>query len=259
MKRRGGFTLYELLLAFAMALVLIAAVHGLLREQRRFAAWEATSADTHDASRILWTLLTADIDDAVPAAGDILLPAPDSLALRTFVNLGFACIASSSPGVLGVAWSDGAEWTLDDSLMVYTTSGWRVIKPTALLPNPPVGCGTFSVQADEMFAFLSLANGVTIPIGAPVRAFHWRSYHVTNMGSERWLARTERDATELLVGPLTIDGLRFGFVDADGAATSSASTAAALNLVAQLDRTPVSYAWSSVRDTLRMSIRVQNR
>lgn len=258
MRGRAGLTVVELLVALVMALALVAAVHGLLLQQRRFSAWETHAAGTHDDKRILWTLLSADVLDAVPAAGDLALAAPDSLVLRAFVGLGFACSVSTNPGVLAVAWSDGVDWTPDDSLMVHTTGGWRALKPLGELSPLPVGCGTFSVHADHIYTLLDLV-GDAIPVGAPVRVFRRRAYHIARVGNESWVARTDGGATDLLVGPLAADGLRFGFVNAGGAPTSAATDAAGIDVVAVLDRAPAPSAWFAGRDTMRLTIPVRNR
>lgn len=257
MRRRRGFTLVELLITLAMVGVLAAAAQRLLSEQRRFSTWTSDTADTHDARRILWTLLSADVEDAVATAGDLALPGADSLAVRTFVGLGYACAVSTNPGLLAVAWSDGAGWTPGDSLMVYASNGWRALAPVAELPALPVRCGTFGVNADHIYGLLDIV-GDAIPVGAPVRVFRWRTYHVAASASKRWIARSDRMSTEMLVGPLAGDGLQFQFVNAAGGATDVAS-AMALRVVATLDRSPVPYSWSSGRDTVRLLLRLRNQ
>lgn len=256
---RSGFTLIELLVSLTIAFVLMASFWGLLLQQVRFSAWEMNAADTHDAQRILWTLLSRDVADAVPASGDLMLSAPDSLALRDFTDLGFACAVSANPSVLSVAWSEGVGWTSGDSLMVYTSGGWKTLVPTSEVPiDLALPCGTFTIPADRRYLFLNLVGDVIL-VGAPVRVFRWRSYHMTTIGSERRLARSEGGVTESLVGPLAEDGLRFDFVTADGTTTSTPESATWVSLVAALERPPGPFPWSSRRDTVRLSIPLRNR
>lgn len=257
MRRRPGFTLAELLVTLAMVVVLAAAAQRLLSEQRRFSAWETNTADTHGATRVLWTLLSADLGDAVSGAGDLVLSGTDSLAVRTFVGLGYACAVSTNPGLLAVAWSDGVAWAPGDSLMVHASNGWRAVQPAAELDTLLAQCGTFAVGADHMYALLHIV-GDAIPVGAPVRVFRWRRYHVAANANDRWIARSDGLSTEMLVGPLAADGLRFELVDSAGE-TTDVARASALRVVATLDRSPVPYASSTGRDTMRLLIRLRNQ
>lgn len=256
---RSGFTVIELLVSLTIAFVLMTAFWGLLLQQVRFSAWETNVADTHDAKRIMWTLLSKDIANAVPVAGDLMLPAPDSFALRDFTDLGFACAVSANPSILSVAWSEGVGWTSDDSLMVGTSGGWTSLVPSSEL-SVDVGlpCGTLTVPADRRYLLLNLVGDVIL-VGSPVRVFRWRVYHMTTIGGERWLARSEGGSTESLVGPLAEDGLRFDFVTAAGTTTSAPENATWVSLVAVLERPSGPFPWSSRRDTVRLSIPLRNR
>lgn len=258
-RRRSGFTIVELLVALTVAFVLIAAVYRLLLQQVRFSAWEATVSDTHDAGRVLRTVLSRDIAGAVPAVGDLDVAAPDSFALRAFTDLGFVCALSATPGLLSVAWSDRVGWTANDSLRVYSAGAWRSLMPGSSLPiDLALPCGTFSVPPDYQFLFLTLDIDAT-PVGSPVRLFRWRSYHVTNVGGEAWVARSDVVSTEPLIGPLAEDGLNFAFLDAAGETTSQVANAAALSVVAVLERAPGPYFWSDRADTLRLFLPLRNR
>lgn len=256
---RWGFTLVELLVALTVAFVLMAGVHRLLLQQVRFSAWETTTSDTHDAARVLRAVLSRDIGGAVPEAGDIDVAAPDSLAIRAFSDLGFVCAVSAGTGLLSVAWSDKVGWTPDDSLRVYSSGSWRSLMPGSSVPvDLGLPCGTFSVPPDYQYLFLTLDLD-TMPVGSPVRLFRWRSFHVTDVGGEAWVARSDAVSMEPLVGPLVENGLRFAYLDAEGAETPGVADATALSVVAVLERPPGPYPWSNRADTLRVLVPLQNR
>lgn len=251
---RPGFTLIEVLVALAIAGLVAAALHSLMLQHRRFYSHVEAGALNHDVLRVAWAVLTADLREADPGAGDVALLAPDSLRVRSPVGFGIAC--ATHPATERVAlleargrWEPGA-----DSVLVHGTSGWRVARVLARdPPGPPLACPYGSGTE----AVLELEGGTAdLRAGDPLRAFRSRTYHATAEDGESWLARSDQGGTEILAGPLLANGLRFRLLDAAGAPTTDLASAERVEFVAQSE-SPLSVGVQR-RSTLSVAVKGRN-
>lgn len=258
---RGGFTLVELLLVAVMGALLVVVLHRMHVQQRRFAHWEDRVVQDHDAFRVASSILGSDLREVVAPEGDVTLHTADSLSVRAPLGFALTCSVRENPAAIGLTQAQGRMWTGEgDSLLVYTTAGWRALAPTGELKSAPkvLQCPFGEATPDHLY---TLAKGAadSIPVGAPIRVFRRHTYHVGMNRGTQWLARTDVDGSQMLVGPTTGDGVRFRLVDRSGAATAKLADVVAVELRLILPLVPLSKESSSTADTLTLLFQGRNR
>ncbi len=257
-RRRGGFTLAEVLVFFVLATLVAGGLYQVLLFQQRAYRRERATVARHDALRLASSVLAANLMEVSGRGGDLGDLGPNSLALRSPVGFGIVCDVDSTNNVLGLFDVMGRmSATLGDSLLVYHPGGWRVRGLVLNSSTPALSCPYKSGPSVQLSVRVDgSVNGV--PVGAPVRAFHRYVYRLDQSGGSWWLARDDGSGdADLLAGPFSGDGsgLAFAYFDSTGAATSDSSRVARVDLalVAENDR-PVAR-----RDTLTTSVRPRNQ
>lgn len=259
--RRGGFTLVELLLVAVMGALLVVVLHGLFVQQRRFALWEDQVVRDHDAFRVASSILGADFREIVATEGDVALHATDSMSVRAPLGFALVCSVRANPAAIGLTRAQGSMWTgTGDSLLVYTTGGWRALVPTGEMRNVPgpLRCSIGTESPDHVYS-LDRGAADSIVVGAPVRVYRRHTYHAGLNDGRRWLARTDAQGTQLLVGPTTGEGIRFRLVDESGNATGRLADVTGVELRLLLPLTRVSASSSATEDTLTLVFQGRNR
>lgn len=258
---RGGFTLVEVLIVAVMGALLVGVFHRMHVQQRRFALWESQVVLDHDAFRVASSIFGSDLREVVAPEGDVTLHSPDSLSVRAPVGFAITCSVQGNPATIGLSQAQGGMWTgAGDSLLVYTTAGWRPMVPTGETKNSSrvLQCPFGTTEPDHLYT-LEKGAADSIPVGAPVRVFRRHTYHVGVNQGERWLARTDVDGTQMLVGPTTADGVRFRLLDSTGAATAVMADVVAVEVRLILPLTPVSKTFTATADTLTLVFQGRNR
>lgn len=221
----------EVLVVVVVAGFLAASLHQLYVQHSRFIDWQERVVGANDAFRVAGAILAADLREAVPAAGDVVLPSADRLVVRAPVGLAFVCAVSTSPARVGLERVAGRmPEHAADSLLVYSTTGWRVLGGTV---RETPGQGGLACSGGLPEEQLRLPAGATasVPIGAPVRAFQRHTYRTVQNGGAPWLARADATTTEPLVGPLASSGVRFRLLDEAGAQTAVDSLVAGVEFM----------------------------
>lgn len=251
---RTGFTVVELTVVVVLAGLLAVGLHQVHQNHRGLVAWQSRVTATHDIFRVSNSLLSADLREAVPASGDLLLPEPDSLIVRAPVGLAFVCASSTNPALIALNHVEGrAPTSVGDSILLYTRTGWGAIRVEGV-DTPGQRGIECAIGATEPEAQIRLPSGRAddVPVGAPVRMFRRHTYHVVRNRDESWLARTTADGTEPLVGPLGPGGIRFTLLDGSGSETTELDAATGLELRMIL--------WTSTTpDTVTTLLEVSNR
>lgn len=258
-RRRGGFTLAEMLVFFVLATLVAAGLYQVIEFQQRAYRRERATVARHDALRLASSVLAANLMEASGRGGDLGELGPNSLAVRSPVGFGIVCEVDSTRNVLGLFDVMGRmSASLGDSLLVYHPGGWLVRGLVQLNPSgPALGCPYKSGPSVQLSVHVD--GSVTgVPVGAPVRAFHRYAYRLEQSGNSWWLARDDGNGdADLLAGPFSDDGsgLAFAYFDSTGTTTSDSSRVARVDLmlVAENDR-PVAR-----RDTLTASVRPRNQ
>lgn len=231
-RRRSGFTLTEVLVAAVLLGLVLVGLHRVHLQQRRVTDWQRQVARANDAFRVVSSVFSAQLREGVPSEGDIVLPRPDSADIRAAVGFALVCATRSSPAVIGLDHVAGRLPQADgDSLLVYATSGWRALAVEGEDRPGQRGMSCSHGPSDPEVQYRLAAHSAdSVPVGATVRVFHHERYHVAMGEAGPWLARTDPRGTELLVGPLAPEGLRFRFLDELGAATDLPGEAVAVEV-----------------------------
>lgn len=258
--RRSGFTLTEVLVVLVLGSLVALALNTAQLNYRRIATWSGAVIRDHDAFRVAVSLLSADLREAVYSEGDVVLHADDSLSVRAPMGFSLVCSVRDNPAAIGIQRSEGLTWSAPgDSLLLYTTSGWTAVEPDGTVSGNlrQLACADGSLP-DQAYR---LPRGSTdaVPVGAPVRVFRRHTYHTGLNQNRPWLARTDRNGTEFLVGPLLAGTLRFRLVDAAGGATARVSDATGVEAEFALPLTPVPGQHSATADTFTFVLQGRNR
>lgn len=209
-----GFTLIEVIIALTIASVVAAAIYGALYSQQRFYRKQRTITTTHDALRLASATLMTSLMEAASGDGDFSAIEPDSIGVR--VPVGFAIVCATDPVTRSLGLTDvhgRISATGGDSLLIYNAGNWivRAIDGAATVVLACAYSGGASIQG----AIRVDGPIDTVPIGAPIRAFHRYTYRLVQDGDEWWLARGDGNRTDVLSGPFLGDGTGLGFVYRD--------------------------------------------
>ncbi len=231
MRTRQGFTLAEILVVTVILSLVMMGLNGLYVRQSRFGLWGQRVTASHDAFRVANAVLAAELREARPGDGDVVLASADSIVLRSPVGFAVVCGLRTSPAVLGLNRTMGRMPASGDSLLVHADTGWVMMAPTATeTPGArSVTCAHGGTLPTVQYRFPNRAVDA-VSVGAPIRVFQRHAYHALSDVTGLWLGRTDPDGTEKLVGPLAPGGIRFRFLDADGAATADPVRAVAVEL-----------------------------
>ncbi len=260
-RSKAGFTLVELLVVAVLGSLVVTALYEAHIQQQRFSSWESRVVQDHDAFRVAGSILAGDLRETVASEGDVVLHATDSLSVRAPVGFALVCSVRANPASIGVTRSQGRMWTdAADSLLVYTTGRWRVLEPTDEPTSIPSGmdCPFGEPRPDHLYR-LERGTADSIPVGAPVRVFRRHTYHVGSHRGDRWLARTDADGTEMLVGPIAENGLRFRMLDQRGLETATPADVTGVELQLVLPLAPLSAGSRATADTLVVAFQERNR
>jgi type II secretory pathway pseudopilin PulG len=254
-----GFTLVELTIFLVLAGFIAAGFLQVLRYQQRAYRHERATVARHDALRLAGSVLAADLMEANGTDGDFAALGPDSITVRSPVGFGIICATDPSGKTLGLIDLTGRiSAAADDSVLIYRPDGWLVRAPAEVNPaSSSLTCPYGDGFAPEAILRVAGSSIDSVPVGAPLRAFHSYTYRLVQEGSSWWLARDDGTVAEVLAGPFSGDslGLAFSYFDTSGQPTVDPALVARvdLNMVA------VSGAASARRDTLVASVRPRNQ
>jgi hypothetical protein len=255
-RRSTGFTLVELMIFLVLATLISAGLYQVVRFQQRAYREHRETVARHDALRLASSILTADIIEAGAREGDFAVINRDSLVLRSPTGFAILCDRDPSDRRIAITEVTGAGYaSASDTLLIYHPAGWLIRAIQDVNPSgPALTCPYGGGQAPEMT--LRLDGPVdSVPVGAPVRAFHRHAYGLAQRENSWWLARDDGSSTWALAGPLSADsGIVFAYFDSAGQPTTDPTrvTLVDLRIVAQ---TP----GSGERDTLTISVRPRNQ
>jgi len=258
-RSRRGFTIAEVLVATVLLGLVLGGLHQAHLQQRRFTDWQQRVVTSNDGFRVANSVLSAELREAVIPEGDVVIFAPDSMAVRSPLGFAVVCDRRTNPPIIALSLSmGGMPAQSGDSVLVYTSGGWRALEIVSEQRPDRRGLRCPYGNSTPEFAF-RLDRGATdaIAVGSPVRVFRSYRYHPVQDGGATWLARTDALGTEPLVGPLASNGLRFRLMDSSGQATSSHDEAVGVEL--QLVMQGVGSIAGQFPDTLLMLFQGRNR
>lgn len=239
---RQGASLIEVLLVISLLAIVIAAVYGVLLSQRRYQVAVDRLVTALDAERVAIAVLSTELRNASPSAGDLYAIAEDSVALRSSTGFGYVCaVEGNTVTVRRIFGTFGASHR--DSLLVLV-EGTERGADWAAAGVGGVGGGGRGLCPDGRPADLAahthrLPDGVEP--GAPVRGFRPYVYRLYRSGSGSWWLgqRPRGGRIQPLAGPFSgpnLDGLTFGFQDSTGRSVDEPGRVVQVSIDVRADR-----------------------
>jgi hypothetical protein len=249
---REGFTIVELLLVLLLGTLLLGAVYdSMSRQERAYGMFNAMAATQQD-TRIGMDLLSAELRELSPGAGDLLMATEDSLRIRALRKFGIVCITDKNNKRFGVAKIGATDFAAGDSIAIYVDGDslkakddtWQTtqIQGVASMLNCASTLGLLTgilMPSSELQQVTVVGAGLkfdSIYPGAPVRSYELLTYRVGTVSGDPWVLRVKNDTITPLFGPVApTEGFQLAYFDTLGTQlTSFPLSAAARGSVARI-------------------------
>lgn len=240
-RKRGGFTVVEMLIYMVIAAVVGTAIYKLLISQNRSYVKQRELQDVRGTLRAAANLLAAELRQASSADGDLYAIDSSGFTVRSIVGVGIVCAKHSKQARYGLWGTSGYfDETLADSALVFAQGAqfleddrWSVLSLKRVW-SPAVGGIPNCLWADsstykpDLVVQLDSTGGFSggIEPGSPLRAFRKVEYSLMESDGRWWLGSKVGSAAgfEVLTGPLSAgDGLQLVYYDSTGVATADPS------------------------------------
>jgi prepilin-type N-terminal cleavage/methylation domain-containing protein len=233
LRDQRGMSLIELLITMVAAGVVMAAAYQVLLTNQRLFTVQREQILAHQTVRAGSELLFSELREVSAPEGDLVQTAEQQVELRAMRAFGFVCARNASESRLSIAVQSG-QFDVGQGIAVFVDNDpesvlddeWAV----GGIQNASDNSGDCPDAADagnpiRRITTSGLASGdfSGLRIGAPIRAFETYTYGAYEIGGQWYLARRTGTADPIpMVGPLDGQtGLRFQYLDADGAATTT--------------------------------------
>ena len=232
MRKRGGFTIIELLVVVVLGALVVAATYQvLLTNQRTYTAQNA-QIQSQQTVRAGLDVLFGELRELSRLGGDIQAFGSDSLRVRTLRRFGLVCAVDIPNGRLDVR-KVGTWFEVNDSVVIYaenqqnSATDDRWIKGRVTARDTTVLCGTTPAQRLTIPVVTSAASGSpvdTVRVGSNLRSYVHYTYGLYTIDGAPYLGRKESSGGTpvALVGPLRSGtGLAFRYLDTLNAVTTT--------------------------------------
>jgi hypothetical protein len=242
----GGFSVAELIIYFALALIVVASVYQLLISQNRLYLKQTELQDVRSSLRAAASFLAFELRQTSSLGGDIYSMSANGLTIRSVRGFGIVCGIHGSEPRFGLYSTRGTFGeTSDDSALVYAAGNdgteddqWIASRITDTFTTGG-GVDTCawagSLPSDVTIEVDSAATG-GVYVGAPIRAFQRAEYGMLQAEGRWWLGRKVGSASsyDLLTGPLRSpgdSGLFFIYYDQAGNVTSDSTLVSYVDII----------------------------
>lgn len=248
MRRRGGFTLVETLVALVMVGVLGTALFRLLVGQQRLYRVQAERVALTEALRETTSILAGELRELSSREGDVIAMGTTSLAFEATEGLYVLC-AQPDTGRLDVVVDRSAAFerravTAGDSVFLFAENdpgtrfddGWV----SAAVAGVTVGaaCPGGRASLGIRLAGVPAARLAGVGTGSPVRVFRPTWLLLYRGGDGAWWLGSRQyqpasavwSTTQPVAGPLTADGVAFTYADSAGVVTAAATSVATIGI-----------------------------
>ncbi len=237
MENRKGFTLVELLIVVVLGgLIMAATFRVLVSNQQVYTAQSATVMGQQTVRGAI-ELLGGEIRELSTAAdpflgSDLITMDEDRIRMRVMRKVAVVCGVTDTDPLSVHAAVRGAQFAAGDSVVIHADGMddpaahfWARGEVQSTLSSS-VNCG------DEPSQRILIANPVPgissanqVASGSLIRTFETIEYSTVTLGGEVYLGRgLGSDPLEPVIGPIAATGgLRFGYLDASGTPTTTAS------------------------------------
>ena len=263
---RGGYSIVELLVACVIIPLLLAASYQTLANAYRFYARQLLLVETREATRVAVEVLGSELRAIGPGAGDLYAMAADSVALRSFIGVGFVCKTTATALSLWRA-SGVFNPSPTDSLLVFVEGD-----PTTVDDDRAVSAQIAAVDAGgepdcpgghpaQLRLTVTPAPTGVRP-GSPVRAFRPHVYRLYRGGDGLWWLgqRLRGGVIQPITGPFAppaLGGLELRFLTAAGVPAGDPREVARIGIT--LRSRVTGPAGRPVADSLQLLVAVRNR
>ena len=262
---KRGFTLVELLLVAVIGAVLVSATYQILLSSQRAMTVQTAQLIGQQAVRAGIDVLSSELRELSRAEGDILTMGSDRIEIRAMRAFGLVCNVTGGGTPIRVK-KVGRYFENGDSIMVLAendpdfTSDDTIVSGVVSSINTGQTCtGTDTAQMLAVPALAqAFANGDTVRLGAPVRAFTTYTYGLYTVDGEPYLARNDADGTSPLVGPLSSDGVSFVYLDAFGSVTTTPTAVSRIEVTLRSASNVVDQNGAPISDSLSTTIYLRN-
>lgn len=229
-----GFTLVEMLIGLVLLGIVTTTIYRILTTNQRLSRAQTEQVSLQSAVRTGSLVVANELKEmGINSIGatDIVAMSSNGITYRAMRSTGFACQVTATEVLILrdpffatrniVAWQDGLLLYVEGDPNISTDDSWLV------LPINGVGSGTCG--GAPAIALTTVINTVVTPLlsivtEAPVRTFEIMELDILNSGGQNWLGARSVSAGQVMqpaLGPITANGLEFGYFNAAGAATTN--------------------------------------
>lgn len=295
-RRRSGFTLIELVMVSILAVLVLGGMMSVLVRQQRFYRGTADLLEARSQTRQAAGILPAELRSISPVGGDIIQMGETDLRFRATVGSSILCAISGGEVVLpptnpargNVASNWGVPPAAGDTVLIFNDGpsegaaddSWTAYEIGSSVQTVTGACPTstgLTTAADASKGSLKFAvvGGLdaNITVGSPMRFVRWVRYSLYAAPNGQWyLGYCSPTCTisgrEPIAGPFapalnTSSGIRFTYLDVNGAVTTTPAAVAQVSVLVRADsRSRMSTASFDRRlagDSLRFTVGLRNR
>ncbi|HSG81776.1 MAG TPA: hypothetical protein VLC48_05990 [Gemmatimonadota bacterium] len=262
----------EVLVYFALALIVLASVYQLLISQNRLYVKQAGLQDVRGSLRTAANFLAFELRQTSASGGDIYTMGASGITLRSIQGAGIVCgIHGSAPRFGLYATSGTFDAGSEDSAIVFAAGNdgadddqWMVsgIKDTWTTGGGVDSCDWPGSVGSEITVEMDSAATAGVYIGAPIRAFHRVEYGMYQEDGRWWLGRKIGSASsyDMLIGPLlspSDSGLYLTYYDQAGNLTADSTQVAFVDVLLRgesLRKAPAAGGPEYQADTLTLRV-----
>jgi prepilin-type N-terminal cleavage/methylation domain-containing protein len=235
---RRGFTLVEIVVALALMLIVIGAIHGLLVTSQRLSRAQTAQMNLQVSVRASALLIANElrelngVETGTTGQTDLLSIAATGLTYRAMRGIGFLCQPAAS-GQIRIARSSFSGFRdpqpTRDVAYLFVEGSQDAGVEDAWVPLPIAGVATNSSCPGTLGPAISISTSpsATIagaPMGTPVRTYEIMELRLYQSGRYWWLGARSVSAGEAIqpvTGPLTgSDGLQLEYLNRAGTPTT---------------------------------------
>lgn len=204
----NGYSLVELLMVAVLGAVLMLSLYGLLAQQQRAYAIQASEISTQQSARAALEMLVTEFRSLDASGGDLIAMDNDTISVRVMRSFGVACAVSYSPTSVSVP-KRGDWFSSSDSVFIYADGDEDIASDDEWIAtqmgtvDTTQSCGGEPAQLIPLPTAAAQFAADSVRMGAPVRSFERYSFGLGTYGSHTYLGRWNGASQFLpLVGPL---------------------------------------------------------
>lgn len=223
---RRGFTLVETLVAVVISSVLLISIYQVLVTNQRVSAVQREQVLVQGTLRAGLDILAQEIRETSANGGDVTAAEGGRIAFRALRTFGIAC-AVSPPSL--TVWTVTRQFRQGEWVYIFADGEPSTGQDDAWLEARVVDLpqsANCSGRPAQLLVFTSVSGGSMDDVnpGALVRSYREVEYRTGTFDGDVYLVREQDGTAARIVGPLDgQNGLEFGYLDANGNATTTPS------------------------------------